>query len=165
MKKYQFFLLPAMVFAFLLAQTPVALAQIKKDAGDAGIKEMVTAQLYNFMAQSVTPLGGRLRQLNNNDQLRITKEQITADLPYFGRAYSAPIGGSGGIQFVSSDFDYSITAKKKGGWNVSIKFKDAKDVKQMQLSIFSNGTASLQVMSNNRQSIGFNGYIQSPDKK
>lgn len=154
------------VFAMLLTQTQFAAAQNKKDSARyAGIKEMVTAQLYNFMAQSVTPLGGRLRQLNNNDQLRVTKDQIISDLPYFGRAYSAPIGSPGGIQFTSKDFDYRITEKKKGGWNVSIKFKDAQDVRQMQLSIFSNGTASLQVMSNNRQSISFNGYILSPEKK
>ena len=166
MKRKYFILHFIAVLALFLTQTQLAMAQNKKDsARDAGIKEMVKAQLYNFMAQSVTPLGGRLRQLNNNDQLRVTKDQIISDLPYFGRAYSAPIGDTGGIQFTSKDFEYNITEKKKGGWNVLIKFKDAQDVKQMQLSIFSNGTASLQVMSNNRQSIGFNGYILSPGKK
>ena len=165
MKKNGGYFLFIFFLAMAAAQPQPAAAQSKKDSlQTAAVREMVTAQRYTFRAQTVTPLGGRLRQLNNNDELRVTKDQISSDLPYFGRAYSAPIGSSGGIQFRSKDFAYSVSNKKKDGWNITIQFKDAQDVKQMQLSIFSNGAASLQVLSNNRQSISFNGYIAAPDK-
>ena len=165
MKKHGFSLSFVLLLIMAVSQPRYAAAQSKKDSiQTAAVKEMVSGQRYTFRAQNVTPLGGRLRQLSNNDELRVTKDQISSDLPYFGRAYNASPGSSGGIQFTSKDFAYSISNKKKDGWNVVIQFKDAQDVKQMQLSIFSNGSASLQVLSNNRQSISFNGYIAAPDK-
>ena len=167
MKKNNFFLvlMIGLVAAVLVPQ--FSLAQNKKDSLKiAATKELITNQGYTFKAQSATPLSGRLRQLTSEYDLQVAKDAIISQLPYFGRAYSAPINPSdGGIQFTSKDFDYKLTDKKKGGWNVAIKFKDAKDVQQMQLSIFNNGTASLQVTSNNRQSISFNGYITASDKK
>jgi Domain of unknown function (DUF4251) len=143
------------------------IAQSAKDsAAIASVKEMVSKQQYSFKAQTVTPLPGRLRQLTSDYDLQVSKETIVASLPYFGRAYSATPGSSGGgIQFTAKDFQYTSTEKKKGGWNIIIRFKDAGDTQQMQLSIFNNGTASLQVTSNNRQPISFNGYITAPVQK
>ncbi len=168
MKKYSFLLLLAScLLAAALLQPEFSFAQNKKDSSKiAKIKELIENQHYTFMAQSVTPLSGRLRQLTSDYDLQVSKDVIVSHLPYFGRAYSAPMNPSdGGIQFTSKDFEYTVTNKKKGGWDVNIKYKDTQDVKQMQLSIFDNGTSSLQVISNNRQSISFSGYITSPDKK
>ena len=164
MKKHFSFLF---ILTLVAAASIPAAAQSKKDSiKAAAITAMINSQQYSFKAQSASPMGGRLRQLTSNYELQVTKETIVSDLPYFGRAYSAPIGSSGGgFQFTSKDFDYLLANKKKGGWDINIKFKDAGDAKQMQLSIFDNGTASLQVISNNRQSISFNGYIAAPDQK
>jgi hypothetical protein len=166
MKKNNFILfLVTCLFAAALPQ--FSIAQNKKDSVKAAkINELIQNQDYTFKAQSTTPLAGRLRQLTSDYDLRVSKETIVSQLPYFGRAYSAPINpAEGGIQFTSKDFEYTVTDKKKGGWDILIKFKDAKDVQQMQLSIFNNGTASLQVISNNRQAISFNGYITSSAKQ
>ncbi|MEO5593959.1 MAG: DUF4251 domain-containing protein [Chitinophagaceae bacterium] len=166
MKKNNFSLVLMIGLLAAVLVPKFSLAQSKKDSLKiAAIKELIANQAYVFKAQSTTPLSGRLRQLTSEYDLQVAKDTIISHLPYFGRAYSAPINPSdGGIQFTSKDFDYKLTDKKKGGWNVAIKFKDAKDVQQMQLSIFNNGTASLQVISNNRQSISFNGYIAAPGK-
>ncbi|MEO6314599.1 MAG: DUF4251 domain-containing protein [Chitinophagaceae bacterium] len=161
MKKNRFlFLLVATVLSVLL-KPATSLAQNNKDSVKiAAVTALVNNQEYTFKAQSAVPLSGRLRQLNSDYGLQVSKAAVVSQLPYFGRAYSAPLNPQdGGIQFTSKDFDYTISNKKKGGWNISIKPKDSKDVTQMQLSIFNNGTASLQVTSNNRQSISFNGYI------
>ena len=167
MKKYNFFTLLTAVLLALFAIPGSSIAQKNKDSvKTAGITTLVANQNYTFKPQTVTPLSGRLRQLTSEYSLQVSKDAIVSQLPYFGRAYSAPINTSdAGIQFTSKDFEYSLTEKKKGRWDVAIKFKDAKDVQQMQLTIFSNGTASLQVTSNNRQSISFNGYIPASDKK
>ena len=167
MKRYHFFLLLAIAITSALLQPSVLSAQSKKDSARiAAIKEMVEGQNYTFKAQSATPMSGRLRQLTSDYDLQVSKDLIVSQLPYFGRAYSAPISPSdGGIQFTSKEFDYTTANKKKGGWDITIKYKDTRDAKQMQLSIFNNGTASLQVISNNRQPISFNGYITGPAKK
>jgi len=165
MKKYSF---SAIISALLLALLlPAGMMAQKKDSiKAAAIREMVTNQQYTFKAQTASPLAGRLRQLTTDYDLKVSKEQIVAYLPYFGRAYSAPLDPSkGGIQFTSKDFDYKLTERKKGGWNVSIKTKDIAEAQDMELTIFSDGNASLQVNSTNRQSISFNGYITAGNKK
>jgi hypothetical protein len=69
------------------------------------------------------------------------------------------------MDFTTKDFDYSTTPQKKGGWIVTIKPKDYKEVQQMTLNISSDGYASLQVISTNRQAISYNGVIVAPSKR
>ena len=148
---------------FLLAMTVsiAAFSQNNKDDKAAQVKESVENRNYRFVAQTALPLQGRVRQLTTDYTLKVTKDTVIADLPYFGRAYSAPIGATnGGIQFTSTSFDYTSTEKKKGGWDISIKPKDTQDVRELTLSISATGYASLQVLSNNRQAISFNGYLK-----
>ena len=166
MKKTLLFLLVAALSqpALLHAQSTKADKQAEKTAA---IKNMVDSQSYVFKAQSAMPMSGRTRQLTSDYDLKVTRDRIVSYLPYFGRAYTAPIDPSqGGIQFTSKDFDYTVTPRKKGGWDVLIKPKDYRDVQQMSLNITENGYASLQVTSTNRQAISFSGYVTAiPPKK
>lgn len=133
---------------------------------EAATKKLVESQRYVFIPQSAMPLTGHVRQLTPDYSLVITKDTLDSYLPYFGRAYSAPINTTdGGIQFVSTSFEYTATPRKKSGWDISIKPKDAGDVQQMQLSVSETGYASLQVISTNRQAISFNGYITEVKRK
>ncbi len=55
-------------------------------------------------------------------------DSIVTYLPYFDRAYSAPVNLSqGGIQFTSTDFDYTIESKRKE-WDIAMKLKEPLDV-------------------------------------
>ena len=138
-------------------------AEDKKAAKLAAIKNMVEGQNYIFQAQQALPLGGRTRQLTSEYDLKVTKESITSYLPYFGRAYTAPIDPTkGGIQFTSKDFGYNLSPNKKDGWTAVIKPKDNRDVQSMTLNISSEGYTSLQVTSINRQPISFSGIIVAP---
>jgi len=140
--------------------------QEKQAAKAAAIKNLVDSQTYVFVAQTALPMSGRTRQLTTDYDLRVTKSSIVSYLPYFGRAYQAPIDPTkGGLQFTSKDFEYTATPGKKGGWSIQIKPKDYRDVQQMTLSISDNGYGTLQVISTNRQPISFNGYIQAPKVK
>jgi hypothetical protein len=139
---------------------PVALQAQKKEDKKAQISNMVESRDYVFKAQTALPTSGRTRQLNSDFDLRISKDTIISYLPYFGRAFTAPVNPSEGpLNFTSTDFDYTITNKKKGGWDIVIMPKDRQDPRQMALSVFENGSASLTVTSNNRQPIAFNGFI------
>lgn len=140
--------------------------QEKKDAKMAALKAIIDSQNYVFKAQQALSMGGRNVQLTTDYDLTITHEKIVSYLPYYGRAYSAPMDPTqGGIQFTSKDFDYTITPRKKGGWTVSLKPKDYRDVQQMTLTISDAGYASLQVTSTNRQPISFQGYIAAVKPK
>lgn len=130
-------------------------------AQTSNAKALIDGQNFIFRAQSVTPQTGNMRQLSNDYYtLSITKDAVTSDLPYFGRAYSAPIDPTqGGMQFTSKKFDYDVQDKKKK-WEITIKTKDVNNATQMLLTVYDNGTAYLQVNSTNRQAISYNGVIE-----
>jgi hypothetical protein len=156
-KQYNRYFWVAMI-AFALY--PVAIqAQGRKDK-KAQIKSIVEAQNYVFKAQTALPTSGSTRQLTSDFDLRVSKDTIISDLPYFGRAYTAPLNPSEGpLRFTSTDFQYTVSNRKKGGWEVIITPKDVQDPRQLTMSIFDNGYASVVVTSYNRQPISFNGYV------
>jgi hypothetical protein len=157
MKKILKAIWPLMIMMVVL---PAALkAQDEKDK-QKDIKSLIESKHYVFKAQTALPARGRTRPLNTDFDLRVQGDTLISYLPYFGRAYSAPLNPSQGpLNFTSTDFDYKVADRKKAGWNIDIRPKDVQDPRQMSLSVFENGTASLTVTSNNRQPISFNGYI------
>jgi hypothetical protein len=161
--------LPFFMMALTVCLHPVHAQDSTKDnkaSKESSIKNMVDARNYVFVAQTALPVTGGMRQLTSYYDLKVSKDTIVSALPYFGRAYTAPIDPTeGGINFTSTKFDYTTTERKKGGWDVSIKTKDGKDAQQLFLTISENGYAALQVTSNNRQAISFNGYITERKQK
>ncbi len=138
----------------------------KESAQIAAVKNWVDAKDYVFVAQSVSPLRGRTRQLTSGYDLRVSADTVISYLPFFGRAFTAPINpAEGGINFTSTDFEYTAAARKKGGWDIVIKPKDVNDIQQFLLTIYDNGNALLTVNSNNKDAISYSGYIRARDQK
>ena len=132
----------------------------------AAVKTLLDSGNYVFHAQSALPMQGTIHQLPTDYTVKVTKGKITVDLPYFGQAYAPPTDPTqSGIQFTTTAFDYFYTPRKKDGWNIRIKPKDAKDVQQVLLTISSEGYTSLQVTSLSRQPITFNGYVAALTQK
>ena len=147
----------ALLATAILAFSFMAGAQEKDPAK---VKAMVESKNFVFVADYVNPQSMRSRSLTTSDyDLTIKPGEVISYLPYFGRAYSAPIDGEGGIKFTSKEFDYKLVKAKTHSWDISIKPKDARDIEEMYLTVFDNGTASLRVNSVNRQSISYRGYI------
>jgi hypothetical protein len=159
----------ACMLALLLASVVDGRGQDSKKQRDsiqaAQIRIMVEEKRYFFMAQSTTPSRGGLRQITGGYNLRVAKDTLVSDLPYFGRSYTASYGTSdGGIKFTSVDFDYKVEPRKKGGWNITINPKEMNTCRQMNLIIYSDGSASLDVSSNDKQPISFKGIISATKK-
>jgi len=147
---------------FLLLFSIYAIAQDsnqQKQSKSEKIKEIVNAHDFIFTATTVLPMSGKTRILTSAYDLQISKDSIISYLPYFGRAYSAPIDPSkGGIKFTSTQFEYK-EENKKDGWDVFIKPRDVIEVQQLHLHISSEGYATLQVISTQRQPISFYGEV------
>jgi hypothetical protein len=127
---------------------------------ESAIRDMVQSGQFMFHAQTALPMTGTSRQLTSDYDLEVSKDAVVSYLPFFGRAYSLPYGSTeGGFNFTSRKFEYSFSDRKKGGWNISIKPRDVADFREFSLLISKNGYGTLQVVSNNRQSISFTGYI------
>ena len=123
------------------------------------VQNLINSKSFVFKAQTVLPMTGMSRQLTSDYDVRLSGDSVVTYLPYFGRAYSVSYGEPGGINFTSTKFDYKIRDRKKGGWDLIIKTDDVRDIQQLIFAISENGYATLQVISNNRQPISFNGYI------
>lgn len=138
----------------------------EKDEKKERIRELIQSKSFVFVAQSVTPMGGRFMNLNSFYDLRVSEDTVLSDLPYFGRAFIAPINPTESpLRFNSTDFNYDIKEHREGGWDITITPKDGKDVRQMYLSVSDKGYATLQVVSNNRQPITFNGIIDDKNRR
>jgi len=130
------------------------------------VKPILDSQHYLFQPWTAQSETGQIHHLDDNYfTLEITPDKIISNLPYFGRAYVAPVDPTKNtLDFNSEKFTYTITLRKKDGWIVSIKPQDDQDITGMQLVISSNGYASLEVLFPNQEPITFNGIITHPGK-
>lgn len=160
-------------------------AQLSAQTDKATTAKIIGAQNYIFVATQAFPLnsadinkimnkmpgyagGGTINLSGSNYDLKVTKDSVTAYLPYYGRSYTPRMGGvnDGGIKFNAKKFTYKNTSRKKGGWNIEINPKDLKnnqnDTYALNLQVTETGYGTLTINSNNQQTITFNGYISEP---
>ncbi|MCL2739470.1 MAG: DUF4251 domain-containing protein [Bacteroidales bacterium] len=130
------------------------------------VQGMVHAQEYKFVAQQALPMSGRSINLTADYDMSVAKDSVIAYLPFFGRAYVAPVNPlEGGIKFQSVDFDYKLQNAKKGGWTAHIVVRNAQQRIELTLHITTTGLASLSVLDHTRQTISFSGYLEERTKQ
>ena len=148
--------------AFLFTVATLQAQQVKEGSNSLQVlKTKLDSKRMTFVAQAANPARGSIIQLINLYDLQLKGDTLIAALPFFGRAFTAPVNPSdGGIRFTSTNFQYEVKQKKNKRWDVRIIPNDHQDVRQMFLSIFPNGNATLQVLSNSREAMSFTGYIR-----
>lgn len=127
----------------------------------AQITEKVENRNFTFVPRTALPMMGKTVNLNSGYSLKVSQDTITAYLPYYGRAYSAPVPGEdGGIKFVSTDFEYLMEKKNNGTWDAVITIKDDRHNYKLMMQMGNTGYSSLTVQDNTRQTITFQGQIE-----
>jgi hypothetical protein len=151
-------LLPLVLFVAItsFAQT----TPDEKTAREQQVKTIVEKKDFRFVAQTMTPARGRLRPITDiTYTIAVSPDSLSADLPFFGRAYTAPVGASGGgINFKTTDFEYASVPKRRGGWDIVLTPKGT-DVRKISLLVGAGGNTTAIVVSNSRETISYNGYI------
>ena len=158
-KNFITFSMAAILISFLLSQCSSSkkVTQLNSDE----VANMVNSSRFEFVAERVNPLRGTSRILTSYYDVIVKKDSLKCFLPFFGRAYQAPIDlTNGGIQFTSTKFTYNVDGKKNNSWVITIKPSDNNDVQQLYFNIFGNGSSSLNVVSTNRDAISFSGHIE-----
>ena len=125
------------------------------------------ADVNRVLSQMPGAMGGSTINLNGSQyDLMVTKDSVVAYLPYYGRAFNAPMNpNEGGIKFTSKNFSYKESKNKKGMSTIQIITQDVKKENyRLTLNISTNGYANLMVFSVNKQPITFNGYLSEPEK-
>lgn len=125
------------------------------------LKDIVGNKSFKFVAERTEPLRLKPRYLTSAYDVTVNNDSLICYLPYFGRAYQAPINPTeGGIQFTSTQFSYLAEPGRKDSWTVSIKPGDQRDVQQLYFTFFNNGTATLNVTLTQKDAISFSGRIE-----
>ena len=122
------------------------------------VENTVQSGRYEIYVNQVHPMGGAVRHLTSSYSVRVSGDSAYVYLPYFGRAYSAPYGGEGGINVTNVMDDYKLNKKKKN-YSIDFKAKGANDVYRFSIDMSTNGSASIRVTCNNRQAISYLGDL------
>ena len=122
---------------------------------------------FTFIPDRAYPQGYQSIHLTSSYDVTLTPDTVKTYLPYFGRAYRAPMNPSdGGIKFESTDFESKVqTGKRYGEWHITIKTKDTSRPFTLYFHLWNNGTGQLTVTDQDRQSISFQGSIEIRKKE
>jgi Domain of unknown function (DUF4251) len=135
-----------------------------QDPGKEKIKALLDGKHYEFEPTNTTTGGGRLKQLTPGYVLEMRGDTLKVYLPYFGKAYTAPINSSdAGYDFTSTDFSYEVSEGKKDSYIVSIKTKDRSYNADFELTVYDNASAYLRASSTYKQSVSYNGDVKAKE--
>ncbi len=157
-----------LIIIFVLSGLSPATAQ-KANNKDEQFKEMaalIESGRYLFTVQSVQPSGSSTVNVSTGYTLEAKDSIFKAQLPYFGRAYSASYGGDGGIVFEASPEHLKITLnEKKRMVNVKFEIRGQNDKYDLYLSVGSSGYGSLSINSQNRQPVSYSGIVSPVEEE
>lgn len=156
-----------MLLLALLVGLPTLSAQSKKEKKEQkkeAVKKLIASENYKIDVRTALPMRGRSIPLTSPYSLEIRNDSVISYLPYFGRAYSIPYGGGDGLNFKAPLKEYDMEMDKKE--NAVIKFvaRNPEDKYEYRVKVYSNGSASIDVNMQNRQSISFQGELEMKDE-
>ncbi len=138
-------------------------AQSKKEKEQqkaSAVKEQVVSKNYKLEVNTAFPMSGRMVNLTTPYSLEVKNDSVFSYLPYYGRAYSIPYGGGKGLIFNAPIDEYNMEYNKKGEAKIKLVAHTEEDNFQYNISIYSNGSASINVDMQNRQSISYSGDLE-----
>ena len=159
------------IFMLLLALSvgiPTLSAQSKKEKKEQkkeAVKKLIESENYKIDVNTAMPMRGRSIPLTSSYSLEIRNDSVISYLPYYGRAYSIPYGGGDGLNFKAVLKEYSMKMDKKGNAVIEFIARNPEDRYEYRIKVFPNGSASIDVNMQNRQSISFQGELYIKEEK
>lgn len=172
MKRSLVILIIGLVFSISLnAQSKKEQKQAKAAKEFEEMKALIESKEFDFQADWATTAQGRRISLTTNANfLKFNKDTVNIYLPYFGVATSGGLAmtDDGGIIYYGTVEKYrmSVNEKKK---KIIIDFvaRGKNDTYEINMSIFKGGNTLINLISNFRSSIKYDGRTTppKPDKK
>ena len=157
-----------MLLLALLVDIPTLSAQSKKEKKEQkkeAVKKLIESENYKIDVNTAMPMRGRSIPLTSLYSLEIRNDSVISYLPYYGRAYSIPYGGGDGLNFKAVLKEYSMKMDKKGNAVIEFIARNPEDRYEYRVKVFPNGSASIDVNMQNRQSISFQGELYIKEEK
>ena len=133
--------------------------EVKNQVTKEEVIQAINSDNWQFSANVATSQYGNTRYLTSEYVVKASRQTLDVHLPYFGRAYTAPIGSQSPLQFKSTKFTYNKIEDRVGSWVVTIKPEDYGEVQSMTFTFFESGSAQLNVLLTNRSPINFTGFV------
>ena len=159
------------IFSLLLIMAiniPALSAQTKKEKKEQkkqAVEKLITSGKYKIDVNRALPARGRSVTLTSPYSVEIRNDSIISYLPYYGRAYSIPYGGGEGLNFKAPLTDYKLDWNKKGTAKIKLTARSSEDKFDFNIDVFSNGSSTIFVNMQNRQSINFQGEVDMTEKE
>ena len=135
------------------------LADLPDDKKKEAVKELIVSENYKIDVNTAMPMRGRSIPLTSLYSLEIRNDSVISYLPYYGRAYSIPYGGGNGLNFKAPLKEYNMKLDKKGNSVITFTARNPEDKFDFRVKVYSNGSTSIDVNMQNRQSISFQGEL------
>ena len=174
---FQFLSFTALFLILLSCKSTATIAEINE------LKEMVAKNKFEFTANSANPIalanvrglenllppGSNINNINlatTPNYLRISKDSIQMDLPYYGeRQFGGGFGTSAsGIKFKGkADNAKTSFHSKNSSCSIIYNLNNKNEHLDLDLTLFANKTSTLSVNSNHRTTIIYNGFWEAAD--
>ena len=135
----------------------------RKELKEQTVKEKIESENYRIDINTAYPRRGRMIPLTSIYSVTIRNDSVFSQLPYFGRAYSIPYGGGQGLMFNAPIDQYTMSMGKRGAAKINFTAKIPEDQFRFRITIYSNGSSSIDVDMQNRESISFSGDLILPE--
>jgi len=133
-----------------------------QDTTKQTIKTIVDSKHFSFEPINITTGRGSIKQLTPGYIFQINGDTLKTYLPYFGRAYTAPINSSDvGFDFTTTDFTYAVSEGKRNRVIVDVKTNGRVNNVEFSLVVYDNGSAYLRANASDRQSVSYNGKVRT----
>ena len=157
-----------MLLLALLVGIPTLSAQSKKEKKEQkkeAVKKLIESENYKI---DVNTAHADARTLHPFDIFLLTGNQkrfshFLSALLWTG--YSIPYGGGDGLNFKAVLKEYSMEMDKKGNAVIEFIARNPEDRYEYRVKVFPNGSASIDVNMQNRQSISFQGELYIKEEK
>ena len=124
----------------------------RKELKEQTVKEKIESENYRIDINTASIYSVTIRN-----------DSVFSQLPYFGRAYSIPYGGGQGLMFNAPIDQYTMSMGKRGAAKINFTAKSPEDQFKFRITIYSNGSSSIDVDMQNRESISFSGDLILPE--
>lgn len=168
MEMKQYFLLAGFILTMVMSgcSSLKGLTPEEKAAEEAVLRQAIENRTFYIDVTRMVPSNENAKALTSSYSVEIKENQIKSNLPYFGRAFSAPYGRSEGLIFDSTIKAYKVSQGKKGITLIELKTETSEDDYMYRIEIYPTGSTTINVSMQNRQAISFIGtaYAKKPGR-
>lgn len=162
MKRYLILLILALFWCF--SSSAQESKRERKAREKFEMAQLIHSGNFRFVPRSAQSELGTFENLQPMYDVVFDSLRVKADLPYYGRAYNVPYGGSGGVKFdlTAKKMDKKWNEKKKM-YTITAELSDRNDTYQLLLTTGLDGFADLKVILGNRSWISYYGAIEKAE--